>query len=183
MLPLNSAENSFTELLESRTLILDGEIDSDLANRMVACILFLEAEDPDRDIYLYINSPGGSVSAGFAILDTIKQIEPDVHTICNGVAGGMSALLLSVGAKGKRMSLPNSLITICQPLPGVQGQAIDEAIQASEIIYYTGITNALLAENTGQSIEQIERDTGRNLSMSALEAKQYGIIDLVYRSK
>jgi ATP-dependent Clp protease, protease subunit len=145
----------------------------------VAQLLFLEAEDPEKDIYLYINSPGGSVSAGMGIFDTMNQIRPDVCTVCMGFAASMGAFLLSAGAQGKRMSLPSSRIMIHQPLGGAQGQATDIAIQAKEILYIKGTLNDLLAKHTGQPLEKIQEDTDRDFYMSAVEAKDYGLIDTV----
>jgi ATP-dependent Clp protease, protease subunit len=145
----------------------------------VAQLLFLEAEDPEKDIYVYINSPGGSVSAGMGIFDTMNQIRPDVCTVCMGFAASMGAFLLSAGAKGKRMSLPSSRIMIHQPLGGAQGQATDIAIQAKEILYIKGKLNDLLAQHTGQPLEKIQEDTDRDFYMSAVEAKEYGLIDTV----
>jgi ATP-dependent Clp protease protease subunit len=142
-------------------------------------LLFLEAEDPEKDIYLYINSPGGSVYAGMAILDTMNHVRPDVCTICMGLAASMGAFLLSAGAKGKRMSLPNARIMIHQPLGGAQGQAVDIEIQAREILYIKRSLNEMLAEQTGKPIEQIEEDTERDFFMSPVEAQQYGLIDRV----
>ena len=152
---------------------------SDLANLIGAQLLFLEAEDPEKDIYLYINSPGGSVSAGMGIFDTMNQIRPDVCTVCMGFAGGMGAFLLSAGAKGKRMSLPSSQIMIRKPTGSAQGQATDIAIQAQEILYIKGTLNDLLAKHTGQSPEKIDKDTDSDFYMSAAEAKEYGLIDTV----
>jgi ATP-dependent Clp protease, protease subunit len=150
-----------------------------LANLIVAQLLFLDAEDPEKDIYLYINSPGGSVTAGMGIYDTIKQIRPNVCTICLGLAASMGAFLLSAGEKGKRMSLPHSRIMIHQPLGGAQGQATDIEIQAREILYHKQRLNELLADHTGQPFERIEEDTERDFFMSAEEAKDYGLIDQV----
>jgi ATP-dependent Clp protease protease subunit len=145
----------------------------------VAQLLYLESEDPEKDIYLYVNSPGGSVSAGMAIFDTMNQIRPDVCTVCMGFAASMGAFLLSAGQKGKRMSLPSSRIMIHQPLGGAQGQATDIAIQAKEILYIKGKLNDLLADHTGQPLEKIQEDTDRDFYMSAVEAKEYGLIDTV----
>jgi len=154
-------------------------VDAPLANLIVAQLLFLDSEDAEKDIYLYINSPGGSVSAGMGIFDTMKQIRPDICTICTGLAASMGAFLLSAGTKGKRMSLPHSRIMIHQPLGGAQGQATDIAIQAKEILYHKRRLNEYLAEHTGQPIERIEEDTERDFFMSPLEAKEYGLIDQV----
>ena len=160
----------YSRLLRDRIIFLGSQVDSDLANLIVAQLLFLEAEDPEKDIYVYINSPGGSVSAG---------IRPDVCTVCMGFAASMGAFLLSAGAKGKRMSLPSSRIMIHQPLGGAQGQATDIAIQAKEILYIKGRLNDLLAQHTGQPLEKIQEDTDRDFYMSAEEAKDYGLIDNV----
>ena len=167
----------YSRLLRDRIVFLTKEIDSDLANLIVAQLLFLDSEDSEKDIYLYINSPGGSVYAGMSIYDTIKQIRPDVCTICMGLAASMGAFLLSAGTKGKRMSLPHSRIMIHQPLGGAQGQATDIEIQAKEILYVKRRLNLLLAEHTGQPIERLEQDTERDFFMSAAEAQEYGLID------
>ncbi|BAU11268.1 ATP-dependent Clp protease proteolytic subunit [Leptolyngbya sp. NIES-3755] len=169
----------YSRLLRERIVFLGSAIDSDVANLVVAQLLFLEAEDPDKDIYLYINSPGGSVSAGMGIYDTIKQIRPEVSTICVGFAASMGAFLLSAGTKGKRMSLPHSRIMIHQPLGGAQGQATDIEIQAREILYLKQRLNSLLADHTGQPLDRIEQDTERDFFMSAEEAKDYGLVDQV----
>jgi len=169
----------YSRLLRERIVFLGQQIDSDLANLIVAQLLFLEAEDPEKDIYLYINSPGGSVSAGMGIFDTMNQIRPDVSTICLGLAASMGAFLLSAGAKGKRMSLPHSRIMIHQPLGGAQGQATDIEIQAREILYHKRSLNEFLAKNTEQSMERIEQDTERDFFMSAEESKAYCLIDKV----
>ncbi|MCU0549483.1 MAG: ATP-dependent Clp endopeptidase proteolytic subunit ClpP [Leptolyngbya sp. Prado105] len=173
----------YSRLLRERIVFLGSAIDSDVANLIVAQLLFLEAEDPEKDIYLYINSPGGSVSAGMGIYDTIKQIRPDVSTICVGFAASMGAFLLSSGTKGKRMSLPHSRIMIHQPLGGAQGQATDIEIQAKEILYLKKHLNTILADHTGQPLEQIEQDTERDFFMSATEAKDYGLVDQVIDRK
>lgn len=169
----------YSRLLRERIVFLGQAIDADVANLIVAQLLFLDAEDPEKDIYLYVNSPGGSVSAGMGIYDTIKQIRPDVSTICVGFAASMGAFLLSAGTKGKRMSLPHSRIMIHQPLGGAQGQATDIEIQAREILYHKQRLNEMLAEHTGQSIERIQEDTERDFFMSAEESKAYGLIDQV----
>jgi ATP-dependent Clp protease, protease subunit len=169
----------YSRLLRDRIIFLGDQVTSDLANLIVAQLLFLEAEDPEKDIYLYINSPGGSVSAGMGIFDTMNQIRPDVCTVCMGFAASMGAFLLSAGAQGKRMSLPSSRIMIHQPLGGAQGQATDIAIQAKEILYIKGKLNDLLAKHTGQPLEKIQEDTDRDFYMSAVEAKDYGLIDTV----
>ncbi len=170
----------YSRLLRDRIIYLGEAIDSDLANLIVGQLLFLDSEDPEKDIYLYINSPGGSVSAGMGIYDTMRHVRPDVCTICMGIAASMGAFLLSGGTKGKRMSLPNSRIMIHQPLGGAQGQATDIEIQAKEILYLKKYLNECLAEHTGQPIEKITEDTERDFFMSASEAMEYGIIDQVY---
>lgn len=169
----------YSRLLRERIIFLGQPVDSDLANLIVAQMLFLEAEDPEKDIYLYINSPGGSVMAGLGIFDTMNHIRPDVCTICVGLAASMGAFLLSAGTKGKRMSLPHSRIMIHQPLGGAQGQATDIEIQAKEILYLKKQLNQALANHTGQPLERIEQDTERDFFMSAHEAMDYGLIDQV----
>ena len=173
------AYDIYSRLLKERVIFLVGPINDQMANLIVAQLLFLESENPDKDISLYINSPGGSVSAGLAIFDTMKFIKPDVSTLCTGLAASMGAFLLSAGAKGKRFSLPNSRIMIHQPLGGAQGQAADIEIQAREILYLRERLNMILAENTGQSIDQIAKDTDRDNFMSAEQAVEYGMIDKV----
>jgi len=158
-------------------------VDDQIADSVAAQMLFLEAEDPEKDIQLYINSPGGSVYAGMAIYDTMQQIQPDVATICYGLAASMGAFLLAGGAAGKRMSLTNSRIMIHQPLGGAQGQAADIEIQAREILYIKNTLNELLADHTGQPLERIAEDTDRDFYMSAAEAKDYGLIDQVITSQ
>lgn len=169
----------YSRLLRERIVFLGQQIDSDLANLIVAQMLYLEAEDPEKDIYLYINSPGGSVMAGLGIFDTMNHIRPDVCTICVGLAASMGAFLLSAGKKGKRMSLPNSRIMIHQPIGGAQGQAADIEIQAKEILYHKRRLNEWLAAHTGQPMERIEQDTERDFFMSAQEAMEYGLVDQV----
>ncbi|MBW4655357.1 MAG: ATP-dependent Clp endopeptidase proteolytic subunit ClpP [Kaiparowitsia implicata GSE-PSE-MK54-09C] len=169
----------YSRLLRERIVFLGSQVDSDLANLIVAQLLFLEAEDAEKDIYVYINSPGGSVMAGMGIFDTMKHIRPDVCTICLGLAASMGAFLLSAGTKGKRMSLPHSRIMIHQPLGGAQGQAADIEIQAREILFHKQNLNRWLADHTGQPLEKIERDTERDFFMSAAEAVDYGLIDQV----
>jgi ATP-dependent Clp protease, protease subunit len=169
----------YSRLLRERIVFLGQKVDSNLANLIVAQLLFLDAEDAEKDIFIYINSPGGSVTAGMGIFDTIKHIRPDVCTICTGFAASMGAFLLSAGTKGKRMSLPNSRIMIHQPLGGAQGQATDIEIQAKEILYHKRKLNEHLAEHTGQPIEKIQEDTERDFFMSPSEAKDYGLIDQV----
>jgi len=169
----------YSRLLRERIIFLGTPVDDTVADSIVAQLLFLDAEDPEKDIQLYINSPGGSVTAGMAIYDTIQQIRPDVATICFGLAASMGAFLLTAGAAGKRMALPSSRIMIHQPLGGAQGQAVDIEIQAKEILYHKRTLNNLLAHHTGQPIEKIEADTERDFFMSAAEAKDYGLIDQV----
>ncbi len=169
----------YSRLLRERIVFLGQQVTDELANLIVAQLLFLEAEDAEKDIYLYINSPGGSVSAGLGIFDTMNQIGPDVSTICIGLAASMGAFLLCAGEKGKRMSLPNSRIMIHQPLGGAQGQATDIEIQAKEILYLKGLLNQHLAEGTGQPLERISEDTERDFFMSAEDAQEYGLIDKV----
>ncbi len=169
----------YSRLLKDRIIFLVGPVNDASANLIVAQLLFLESENPDKDISLYINSPGGSVSAGMAIFDTMRFIKPEVSTLCTGLEASMGAFLLAAGAKGKRFSLPNSRIMIHQPLGGAQGQASDIEIQAREILYLRERLNAILAENTGRSIEQISKDTDRDNFMSADAAAEYGLIDQV----
>lgn len=169
----------YSRLLKDRIILLSGEIHDGVASSIVAQLLFLEAEDPEKDIYLYINSPGGIITSGFSIYDTINYIKPDVSTICIGQAASMGAFLLSSGAKGKRFALPNSRIMIHQPLGGAQGQATDIEIQAKEILRLKSIINEILAKNTGQPLKKIAKDTERDFYMSATEAVEYGIIDKV----
>jgi len=169
----------YSRLLKDRIVMLSGEIDDAVASSIVAQLLFLEAEDPDKDIYLYINSPGGVVTSGFSIYDTMNYIKPDVSTICIGQAASMGAFLLSCGAKGKRYALPNSRIMIHQPLGGAQGQATDIEIQAKEILRMKEILNGILSQNSGKDLAQVEKDTDRDFFMSADDAVQYGLIDQV----
>ncbi|MBO8163786.1 MAG: ATP-dependent Clp endopeptidase proteolytic subunit ClpP [Brevibacillus sp.] len=171
------AYDIYSRLLKDRIIFLGTAIDDDVANLVVAQLLFLTAEDPDKDISLYINSPGGSVTAGMAIYDTMQYIKPDVSTICIGLAASMGAVLLAGGAKGKRFALPNSEVMIHQPLGGVRGQAEDIRIHADWILKTKRQLNQILAERTGQPYERIERDTDRDHFMSAEEAKAYGLID------
>ncbi|MCH2562826.1 MAG: ATP-dependent Clp endopeptidase proteolytic subunit ClpP [Prochlorococcus sp. ALOHA_A2.0_50] len=171
----------YSRLLRERIIFLGEQVTSETANRIVAQLLFLEAEDPEKDIQIYINSPGGSVTAGMAIYDTMQQISPDVVTICFGVAASMGAFLLSGGAKGKRLALPNSRIMIHQPLGGAQGQAVEIEIQAKEILFLKKTLNSLLAEHTGQPIEKINEDTERDYFLSPSEAVEYGLIDKVIK--
>src|SRR4051794_5464230 len=173
----------YSRLLKDRIVMLGTEIDDDVANVIVAQLLFLESEDPDKDINLYINSPGGSVTAGFAIYDTMQYVKPSVSTICCGQAASMGAMLLLAGAKGKRLALPNSRIMIHQPMGGARGQATDIEIHAREILRMRARINELIVKHTGQAIERVEKDTERDYFMSAVEAKQYGIIDEVVVQK
>lgn len=175
----------YSRLLKDRIIMLSGEVNDAVASSIVAQMLFLEAEDPEKDIYFYINSPGGVVTAGMAIYDTMNYIRPDVTTICVGQAASMGAFLLSSGTKGKRYTLPHARIMIHQPLGGAQGQATDIAIQAKEILRMKEELNEILAKNTGQDIKKIEKDTDRDNFMGAKESKEYGIIDevLIKKSK
>lgn len=173
----------YSRLLKERIIFLGGEVNDVTADLMVAQLLFLESEDPDKDIQIYINSPGGSVSAGFAIFDTMQYIKPDVSTICIGRAASMGAFLLAAGTKGKRFALPNADIMIHQPLGGTQGQAEDIRIQAEKIIQIRERLNNILSERTGQPLEKIAIDTDRDYYMTAEEAIAYGIIDEVVKSK
>ncbi len=169
----------YSRLLRDRIIFLGQQVTSDLANLIVAQLLFLDADDPEKEIYLYINSPGGSVNAGLGIYDTMNHIRPDVCTVCLGLAASMGAFLMSAGAKGKRYSLPHSRIMIHQPLGGAQGQATDIEIQAREILYLKQRLNQSLADHTGQPLDKIQEDTERDFFMSAEEAKNYGLIDQV----
>jgi ATP-dependent Clp protease protease subunit len=173
------AYDIYSRLLKERVIFMVGPVNDQMANLVVAQLLFLESENPDKDISLYINSPGGSVSAGMAIYDTMNFIKPDVSTLCTGMAASMGAFLLTAGAKGKRYSLPNSKIMIHQPLGGAQGQATEIEIAAREILKTREQLNKLLAENTGQPLAKIENDTERDYFLSAAEAKDYGLIDQV----
>lgn len=172
----------YSRLLRERIIFLGTPVDDAMADSIVAQLLYLDADDPEKDIQIYVNSPGGSVTAGMAIFDTMRQVRPDIVTICFGLAASMGAFLLSAGTPGKRMSLTNSRIMIHQPLGGAQGQAVDIEIQAKEILYHKKTLNTLLAEHTGQSLEKIEEDTERDFFMSAHEAKEYGLIDTVIDS-
>jgi ATP-dependent Clp protease protease subunit len=169
----------YSRLLRERVVFLVGPVNDQTANLVVAQLLFLESENPDKDISFYINSPGGSVSAGMAIFDTMNFIKPDVSTLCTGMAASMGAFLLAAGAKGKRFSLPNSKVMIHQPLGGMQGQASDIEIHANEILKTRATLNKILADRTGQPLERIERDTERDYFLSANEAKDYGLVDQV----
>ena len=177
------AYDIYSRLLRERLVFLVGPVMDASANLVVAQLLFLESENPDKDISFYINSPGGSVSAGMSIFDTMEFIKPDVSTLCMGVAASMGAFLLAAGTKGKRFALPNSRVMIHQPSGGAQGQASDIEIHAREILYLRERLNAILAEKTGQPIEQIARDTDRDRFMSADEAQSYGLIDQVLRKR
>jgi ATP-dependent Clp protease protease subunit len=171
----------YSRLLRERIIFLGTGINDQVSDSLVAQLLFLEAEDPEKDIQIYINSPGGSVTAGMAIYDTMQQISPDVVTICFGVAASMGAFLLSGGSKGKRLALPNSRIMIHQPLGGAQGQAVEIEIQAKEILFLKKTLNSLLAEHTGQPLEKINEDTERDYFLSPSEAVEYGLIDKVIK--
>lgn len=182
----NRGERSYdiySRLLKDRIIFASGEVNDTMADLIVAQLLFLESEDPNKDIQLYINSPGGSVSAGFAIYDTMNYIKPDVSTICIGMAASMGAFLLASGAKGKRFALPNSDIMIHQPSGGAQGQASDIQINAEKILKIRKKLNEILAERTGQDLEKIERDTDRDYWLSSEEAKKYGLIDKVIEKR
>jgi ATP-dependent Clp protease protease subunit len=173
------AYDIFSRLLKERIIFLPSYIEDDMANLVIAQMLFLEAEDPEKDVYLYVNSPGGSVTAGLAIYDTMQYVKPAVSTICMGQAASMGALLLCAGAKGKRFALPHSRIMIHQPLAGVQGQATDIDIQAREILRIRDELNRILVTHTGQQVERISKDTDRDFFMTAEQAKEYGIVDQV----
>ena len=177
------AYDIYSRLLKERVIFLVGQVEDHMANLIVAQMLFLESENPEKDIHLYINSPGGSVTAGMAIYDTMRFIKPDVSTMCLGQAASMGSFLLAAGAKGKRFALPNSRVMIHQPLGGFQGQASDFEIHAREILFIKDKLNRALAENTGQPIEVIEQDTDRDNFMSAERAKEYGLIDQVLQSR
>lgn len=182
----NRGERSYdiySRLLKDRIVFVTGEIDDTMANLVIAQLLFLESEDPDKDIHLYINSPGGSVSAGLAIYDTMQYIKPDVSTICMGMAASMASVLLAAGAPGKRFALPYSRVMIHQPLGGVQGQASEIEITAREILRLRDEMNGILASHTGQTKEKIAQDTDRDNYMSSQEAKGYGLIDEVVSRK
>ncbi len=169
----------YSRLLRERIIFLGTGIDDSVADSLVAQLLFLEAEDPEKDIQIYVNSPGGSVTAGLAIYDTMQQVAPDVVTICYGLAASMGAFLLSGGTKGKRLALPNARIMIHQPLGGAQGQAVDIEIQAKEILFLKDTLNGLMAEHTGQPLDKIAEDTDRDYFLSPAEAVEYGLIDRV----
>jgi ATP-dependent Clp protease protease subunit len=173
----------YSRLLKDRIVFLGGGVDDDMANLIIAQLLFLESEDPKKDISLYVNSPGGSVTAGLAILDTMNHVKPDVSTVCVGMAASAAAVILSAGAKGKRYALPNAEVMIHQPWGGAQGQATDIEITAKHIIATRDRLNKILAKNTGQDLSKIEKDVERDYFMMADEAKKYGLVDQVYKSK
>ena len=177
------AYDIYSRLLKERVVFLVGPVDENTANLVVAQLLFLESENPDKDVHLYINSPGGSVSAGMSIYDTMQFIKPDVSTLCMGQAASMGAFLLTAGAKGKRFALPNARVMIHQPLGGFQGQASDIAIHAKEILYLRERLNGMMAFHTGQTMAALEKDTDRDNFMSAEEAVKYGLIDQVLTSR
>ena len=177
------AYDIYSRLLKDRIIFLVGPISDGMANLVVAQLLFLESENPDKDIHLYINSPGGSVSAGMAMYDTMQFIKPDVSTLCTGLAASMGAFLLCAGAKGKRFCLPNSRVMIHQPSGGFSGQASDIEIHAKEVLYLKRKLNEMMAQHTGQPIEQIERDTDRDNFMGAEDALKYGLVDRVLKSR
>ena len=173
------AYDIYSRLLKDRIIFLGSPINDEIANLLIAQLLFLESEEPDKDINFYVNSPGGIVTAGMAVYDTMQYIKPDIATVCIGQAASMGAVLLAAGSVGKRYSLPNSRILIHQPMGGFQGQASDIAIQAKEIIRMKDTLNNILARHTGQNIEKIQTDTDRDFFMSGLEAKEYGLVDHV----
>jgi ATP-dependent Clp protease protease subunit len=173
----------YSRLLKDRIIFLTGGIDDDTANLIIAQLLFLESEDPKKDIFLYVNSPGGSVSAGLAILDTMNHVKPDVATVCVGMAASAAAVILAAGEKGKRFALPNAEIMIHQPWGGAQGQASDIEITAKHILATRDRLNKILAKATGQSLEKIEKDVDRDYFMMAEDAKKYGLVDTVYKAK
>jgi len=177
------AYDIYSRLLRERVIFMVGEVNDQTANLVIAQMLFLDSENPDKDISLYINSPGGSVSAGLAIFDTMNFIKPDVSTLCMGLAASMGAFLLAAGTKEKRFALPNSRVMIHQPLGGARGQASDIEIQAKEILYLRERLNAILSERTGQPVEAIAKDTDRDYFMSAEQAKEYGLVDQVIASR
>ncbi|HHJ00977.1 MAG TPA: ATP-dependent Clp endopeptidase proteolytic subunit ClpP [Candidatus Aerophobetes bacterium] len=177
------AYDIYSRLLKDRIIFIGQPIDDNVANMVIAQMLFLEVEDPDKDIYLYINSPGGLVTAGLAIYDTMQYVKPDISTICMGQAASAAALLLAAGTPGKRMSLPNASILIHQPMGGAQGQATDIGIQARQILRIKDRLNRIFVKHTGQPLEKIERDTDRDFYMTAEEAKEYGIIDKVIEKR
>ncbi|MDX9778555.1 MAG: ATP-dependent Clp endopeptidase proteolytic subunit ClpP [bacterium] len=173
----------YSRLLKERIVFINGEINDDLSSLVIAQLLFLEAEDPDKDVNVYINSPGGVITAGLAIYDTMNYIKPDIVTICVGQAASMAAVLLAAGSKGKRMALPNARMMLHQPLGGAQGQASDIEIHAKEILYLRERLNKILAEKSGQTLKKIQADTERDFFMSADEAIKYGLIDTIIKKK
>ncbi len=173
----------YSRLLKDRIIFLTGGIDDDTANLIIAQLLFLESEDPKKDIFLYVNSPGGSVTAGLAILDTMNHVKPDVATVCVGMAASAAAVILASGAKGKRFALPNAEVMIHQPWGGAQGQASDIEITAKHILATRDRLNKILAKSTGQPLDKIEKDVDRDYFMMADDAKKYGLVDTVYKSK
>lgn len=177
------AYDIYSRLLRERIVFLSGGVDDDTANLVVAQLLFLEAEDPKKDIFLYVNSPGGSVSAGLAIVDTMNHVKPEVATVCVGMAASMGSVILASGAKGKRFALPNAEVMIHQPWGGVQGQAADIEITARHILATRDRLNRILAKASGQPLTKVEKDVDRDFFMTADEAKKYGLIDQVYKSK
>ena len=177
------AYDIYSRLLKDRIIFIGTPIDDHVASLVIAQLLFLEAEDPEKDVFIYINSPGGSVSAGLAIYDTMEYVKPDIATICMGMAASMGSFLLAAGAKGKRAALPNSRIMLHQPMAGTQGQISDIVIMTEEVAKTKKRINELLVHHTGQQMAKIEKDTDRNFFMSAAEAKEYGIIDKVYDKK
>lgn len=177
------AYDIFSRLLKDRIVFIGGPIDDNVANLVVAQMLFLESEDPEKDINLYVNSPGGMIYAGLAIYDTMQHIKPDVATICVGLAASMGAVLLTAGAKGKRFALPHSRMMVHQPLGGAQGQAVDIEIHAKEILRLRGLLNDILAQHTGQPVERIAKDTDRDFYMSAEEGMEYGLIDSILEQR
>ena len=177
------AYDIYSRLLKDRIIFLGEQVHDDMSNTVIAQMLFLESEDPDKDINIYINSPGGSVSAGLAIYDTMQYIKPDIATICMGQASSMGALLLAAGTKGKRYTLPHSRIMIHQPLGGAQGQATDIDIQAKEILKMRKMINQILAEHTGQALDKIEQDSDRDFFMNSEDALEYGIVDKIIKRR
>ena len=173
----------YSRLLEDRIIFLSGEINDQVANSVVAQLIYLEGKNPDKDIFMYINSPGGSVSAGLAIYDTMNYIKCDVSTICIGMAASMAAVLLSSGAKGKRICLPHSEVMIHQPLGGAQGQQSDIEIQAKHILKTRELLNSILAENTGKTVEELQKDTDRDNYMDAKTAVEYGLVDKIFEKR
>lgn len=177
------AYDIYSRLLKERIIFLGGGIDDDTANLIIAQLLFLEAEDPKKDIFLYVNSPGGSVTAGLAIVDSMNHVKPDVATVCVGMAASMGSIILASGAKGKRSALPNAEVMIHQPWGGAQGQASDIEITARHILATRDRLNKILAKTSGQTLEKVQKDVDRDFFMTAEEAKKYGIVDQVYKTK